>query len=347
MSSTNDQEPAQDIVAAMERDLDLSTSEAQERLDQEAEARTIDTELRSGLGDTWAGSFFDGDSGELTVAVTDEAATDEITDAGAVPEVVAYSEDDLDAAVADLDSQEAPDGVTSWYADSEANSVIVEVLEGQEAAAEELVADAGVDSDAVEVTETSDQPELYADVVGGDSYQTGGGLCSIGFSVEGGFVTAGHCGSAGTDVSSEDGSGTGTVAAAEFPGSDMAHVETDSSWTPTPAVNDYEGGTITVGGSEESPEGASVCRSGATTGLHCGEIQAKGQTVSYPEGQVQGLTETNVCAEPGDSGGSWVTDDQAQGVTSGGSGSCSAGGTTFFQPVQPILDEYGLSLLTG
>jgi streptogrisin C len=35
---------------------------------------------------------------------------------------------------------------------------------------------------------------------------------------------------------------------------------------------------------------------------------------------------------------------QAQGVTSGGSGNCSSGGTTYFQPVGEILSTYGLTL---
>jgi streptogrisin C len=42
-----------------------------------------------------------------------------------------------------------------------------------------------------------------------------------------------------------------------------------------------------------------------------------------------------------------VSGTQAQGVTSGGSGDCSAGGTTFFQPVNEILSVYGVSLITG
>lgn len=31
-------------------------------------------------------------------------------------------------------------------------------------------------------------------------------------------------------------------------------------------------------------------------------------------------------------------------MTSGGSGNCSSGGTTFFQPLNPILSAYGLTL---
>ena len=92
--------------------------------------------------------------------------------------------------------------------------------------------------------------------------------------------------------------------------------------------------------------GAAVCRSGSTTGTRCGTVLAKNQTVVYPEGAVSGLTRTNVCAEGGDSGGPWLSGDQAQGVTSGGSGDCTAGGETFFQPVNEILATNDLTLLT-
>jgi streptogrisin C len=34
-------------------------------------------------------------------------------------------------------------------------------------------------------------------------------------------------------------------------------------------------------------------------------------------------------------------------VLSGGSGNCTSGGTTFFQPVNEILAVYGLTLVTG
>jgi hypothetical protein len=44
---------------------------------------------------------------------------------------------------------------------------------------------------------------------------------------------------------------------------------------------------------------------------------------------------------------SLLAGNQAQGVTSGGSGNCSSGGTTFFQPVNEILNRYSLTLRTG
>ncbi len=57
------------------------------------------------------------------------------------------------------------------------------------------------------------------------------------------------------------------------------------------------------------------------------------------------MIQTNVCAEPGDSGGPlYGSNGTAYGLTSGGSGNCSSGGTTFFQPVVEALNAYGMSV---
>jgi streptogrisin C len=144
-----------------------------------------------------------------------------------------------------------------------------------------------------------------------------------------------------------NGAAQGTFQASSFPGNDYAWVAVNSGWTPQPWVNNYSGGNVTVAGSQEAGIGASVCRSGRTTGWRCGVIQAQNVTINYAAGPVYGATQTNACAEPGDSGGSWVSGTEAQGVTSGGSGDCTAGGETYFQPVNEILSTYGVSLITG
>jgi hypothetical protein len=87
-----------------------------------------------------------------------------------------------------------------------------------------------------------------------------------------------------------------------------------------------------------------VFRSGSTSGLHDGEVTALNATVNYPEGPVTGLIETTVCAEPGDSGGPMFSEGIALGVTSGGSGDCKSGGTTFFQPVTQAMAALGVQL---
>ena len=66
--------------------------------------------------------------------------------------------------------------------------------------------------------------------------------------------------------------------------------------------------------------------------------------MNYSEGSVSGLIDTNVCAEPGDSGGALFDGSYAIGLTSGGSGDCSSGGETFFQPVTAALGAEGATI---
>ncbi|HWJ54526.1 MAG TPA: trypsin-like serine protease, partial [Propionibacteriaceae bacterium] len=61
-------------------------------------------------------------------------------------------------------------------------------------------------------------------------------------------------------------------------------------------------------------------------------------------GTVSGLIQTTVCAEPGDSGGPLYDGTKALGITSGGSGDCRSGGTTFYQPVPEAANAYGVTV---
>ncbi|MEV6492100.1 ricin-type beta-trefoil lectin domain protein, partial [Actinoplanes sp. NPDC051633] len=161
-----------------------------------------------------------------------------------------------------------------------------------------------------------------------------------------GFVTAGHCGGTGSPTLGYNNVSQGTFAGSSFPGNDYAWVRTNGNWVPQPWVNNYAGGNVTVAGSADAAVGSSICRSGRTTGWRCGTLLGRNETINYAQGSVSGLSRSNACAEPGDSGGSWISGNQAQGVTSGGSGNCSSGGTMWFQPVNEILGVYGLSLTT-
>ncbi|GAA0984609.1 alpha-lytic protease prodomain-containing protein [Nocardiopsis tropica] len=330
------------MLEALERDLGLTPLGAEALLEAQESAFETDTEATEAAGDAYGGSLFDPETQELTVLVTDAAAVAAVEAAGAEATVVSYGTEGLAQVVDELDAVGAPEGVVGWYPDVERDTVVIQVTEG--ASADGLIEASGVDASAFEVQETVEAPRLLAEIVGGEAYYMGGGRCSIGFAVQGGFVTAGHCGTVGTTAESSDGTGSGVFEESVFPGSDGAYVAATSNWTGT---NRVEGSSSTVSGSTQAPIGSAVCRSGSTTGWHCGTIEARGQTVSYPEGTVEDLTRTDVCAEPGDSGGSFISGSQAQGVTSGGSGDCTSGGTTYYQEVGPLLSSWGLSLVTG
>ena len=111
------------------------------------------------------------------------------------------------------------------------------------------------------------------------------------------------------------------------------------------AVYTYPG-LLTVTGAGNAYVGQAVCRSGATTGVRCGTVTGLNQTVNYAEGSVTGLIRTNICAEPGDSGGPLYVAATGKiiGILSGGSGNCTSGGTTYYQPIAEVLAAYGLTI---
>ncbi|MFD5452369.1 S1 family peptidase [Streptomyces sp. NPDC003470] len=341
------------LLRAMQRDLGLTPSQAEDRLAAERRATELAPAARRAAGDAFGGSWFDAGQGRLTVAVTSDASpatVRAVRSTGAGVRTVTHSARRLDATKQRVDRMKAPAGVSGWHVDPEANTVVVDVVGGERADNDvrSFVARARTAGPVTVRTVASAPRTFAAGTVGGDPYYTGNVRCSIGFSVYGGFVTAGHCGGAGAGVSGWDRSYIGTFRGSSFPDNDYAWVSVGSGWWTVPVVLGW--GTVPdqlVRGSAEAPVGASVCRSGSTTHWHCGTVLAKNETVNYSQGAVHQMTKTSVCAEPGDSGGSFISGDQAQGVTSGGWGNCSGGGETWFQPVNEILNRYGLTLHTA
>ncbi|MYT73624.1 MULTISPECIES: S1 family peptidase [unclassified Streptomyces] len=346
------QTPASEgVLAAMQHDFGLTRAQAETRLATEKTAAATEKKARRAAGSAYAGSWFTARDGRLTVALADDAKADAVRATGADVELVTRSAEQLDAAKARIDDLKAPTGVASWRVDWQANSVVVDVVAGQQRDndVKDFLARARRAGGALKVETTDHAPTTRAaGTVGGDPFYTGNVRCSIGFSVQGGFVTAGHCGGAGQGVNGWDGSYIGNIQGSSFPDNDYAWVNVGSGWWTVPVVLGW--GTVSdqlVRGSNEAPVGASICRSGSTSHWHCGTVLAKNETVNYSQGAVREMTKTNVCAEPGDSGGSFISGDQAQGVTSGGWGNCSSGGETWYQPINEILNRYGLTLTTA
>ncbi|WP_030753049.1 alpha-lytic protease prodomain-containing protein [Streptomyces sp. NRRL F-5135] len=339
------------MLTAMQKDLGLTPSQAEARLATEKTATAVEGKARRAAGSSYGGSWISSDSGKLTVAVTDRAKADAVRATGATVRLVEYSASRLDAAKKRIDGLTAPDGVSSWGVDPTSNRVVVSVVTAQknDKDVQAFVAKAR-EAGPVTVQEIAAPIRTTAaGTVGGDPYYTGNVRCSIGFSVQGGFVTAGHCGSVGASVRGWDNTYIGNFQGSSFPENDYAWVNVGSGWWTVPVVLGW--GTVPdalVRGSNEAPVGASICRSGSTTHWRCGVVQGKNVTVNYGNGQlVYQLTQTSACAEPGDSGGAYISGDQAQGVTSGASGNCTTGGTTFYQPINEILNRYGLRLHTA
>ncbi|GLZ41904.1 S1 family peptidase [Actinokineospora sp. NBRC 105648] len=337
--------PAADpqVLAAMTRDLGVAEPGA--RLAAERVAAKTDRVLRATLGSRLGGSWFDGET--LVVGVTDTRAAATARALGAEPKLVARSETALVAAKNRLDAgaAAAPSSVPGWHTDPVTNTVVVKYAPGTQAEARAWVAASGVGAGPVRFVETTERARPTIDVVGGNRYWTSKYGCSVGFAVQGGFITAGHCGKVGETTTQPGGRFEGS----SFPVDDMAFVRTDAGNTLVPAVTN--GSTrVAVTGAQEAPVGSSICRSGGTTGWHCGTITSRNATVDYGSqiGKVYEALETTACAEPGDSGGSAISGSQAQGVTSGTSGDCKGGpSTTYAQPIAEILRTYNLTLLTS
>jgi streptogrisin D len=301
------------------------------------------TDLVASLGSTRTAGFYRDATGRTVVNVTDGAAAATVRAAGAVPRLVARSGQQLDQLMTRLDT-----GIpgTAWAVDPISNQVVISVdssvrgasLAGLEAA----IAESGDAARIERLTGT-----LTSLISGGDAIYGSQYRCSLGFNVRSGstyyFLTAGHC----TDLAVEWfadanhntklGDRTGT----SFPGNDYGIVRyTNTSIT----ISGTAGGQDIVSAAN-AYVGEPVSRRGSTTGVRSGTVTALNVTVHYSSGgTVKGMIQTNVCAEPGDSGGPLYDRTIALGLTSGGSGNCRTGGTTFYQPVTEALSRYGVSV---
>ncbi|WP_181788759.1 S1 family peptidase [Streptomyces phytophilus] len=242
-------------------------------------------------------------------------------------------------------------GGTAWGVDTKTGTLVVSIDETvTNAEVARIKRTAGADADALRIERM--QGKLQSYINGGQAIYASGWRCSLGFNVRSGdtyyFVTAGHCtDGAGTWWSNSGRTTTiGPTAGSSFPTNDYGLVRySNTSQTHPGTVNLYNGSSQDITRAANATVGQSVQRSGSTTGLHGGSVTALNQTVNYGGGDVvYGMIRTNVCAEPGDSGGALFSGTTALGLTSGGSGNCSSGGTTFFQPVVEALNAYGVSV---
>ncbi|MEI5010285.1 S1 family peptidase [Streptomyces sp. NPDC087659] len=236
---------------------------------------------------------------------------------------------------------------TAWHVDKATNTLVV-TADSTVSKAEiaKIKREAGANAGALRIERT---PGTFSKLIsGGDAVYATSWRCSLGFNVRNSagtsyFLTAGHC---------TDGAGTwyansarttvlGPTAGSSFPGNDYGIVRYSNTSIAKPGTV----GSVDITSAANATVGMSVTRRGSTTGTHSGTVTGLNATVNYGGGDiVYGMIRTNVCAEPGDSGGPLYSGSRAIGLTSGGSGNCSSGGTTFFQPVTEALSAYGVSV---
>lgn len=323
-----------------------------------ADAPTVASQLKQTLGESYAGAYWDADAEQLVVNVADgdSAALRAAERTGARVRQVENSLSELQQGANTLRSKAAIPG-TAWAVDPRTNKIVVTadstVTGAKWNRLESTVASLG--SGMATLSKSAGTFKTFAS--GGDAIFGGGARCSLGFNVTAGdgspaFLTAGHCGVAVARWSDrQNGQPIATVdqQTAVFPGTgDFALVKYDDPNTQAPSEVNLGNQTVVISQAADAQVGLQVFRMGSTTGLANGRVLALNATVNYPEGTVTGLIQTNVCAEPGDSGGPLFTrDGLAIGLTSGGAGDCTRGGITFFQPVTTALEATGATLGGG
>jgi hypothetical protein len=299
------------------------------------------------LGDkATAGSYLDQSTGKMVVTITHESDAQAVRAAGATPKLVARSGAQLNKAAAAVKTADVAG--TAWAVDPATDQLIVSAdstVTGAKLAKVDAVAKRY--GAAVHVQKVAGK--FSTRIAGGDAIWGSQYRCSLGFNVNAGgvnyFLTAGHCGNVEPYWYDNPGNYIGATVDSHFPGDDYALVQYGGSVPADGCVDLYNGSCQDIYTYANAYVGEYVVRSGSTSGVHGGYVQALNATVNYgSEGIVYGLIQTNVCAEPGDSGGSLFDGGAAIGLTSGGSGNCSSGGTTFFQPVSEPMSVYGLSI---
>lgn len=333
-----------------------ASGSAAQRISAESATGLVEP-LASQLGDAYAGAYYDEAKQQLVVNVVgdDNAVNVQVKRAGVVTRSVDNSTGELRSATQTLTDRATMAG-TAWATDPKTNQIVVtadRTVTGERwDKLESTVQSLG--TGMARIQKSAGEFKTFA--AGGDAIFGGGARCSLGFNVttddgSSGFLTAGHCGVAAESWSdAQDGAAIGTVQAATFPGEgDFALVTYDDPAADAPSVvNTGDGQTTEIAQAAEAAVGLEVSRMGSTTGLQDGVVTGLNATVNYAEGTVTGLIQTDVCAEPGDSGGAlFTTDGSAIGLTSGGSGDCTVGGETFFQPVTTALEAVGAEIGAG
>jgi streptogrisin B len=241
-------------------------------------------------------------------------------------------------------------GGTAWAVDEDSGSVRIDV--DSSVSASELATlkkAAGPGSGALRIERT--RGRITQLISGGDPiYSSNGFRCSAGFNVHIGtsyyILTAGHCTNGYPNWSARLGVPIGPTAYSSFPVNDYGYVSYTNLLLLHPSnVYLYNGTYRAITGAGNAFVGLLVERSGSTTGLHSGTVTGLNYTVNYGNGNiVYQMIRTNVCAEPGDSGGPLFSGNTAIGLTSGGSGNCQTGGVTYYQPVVEALNNHGATL---
>lgn len=354
-----------DVVALMARTSGRTVAAQKARLQRQDRANNIAARLQA-AGHRFDGLFLDARGDLVVQAEPGSASAAAAQAAGATVRDPAYGEARL-SAIQDALSRQSLQGVAKIGVDLEHDRVVVTRSGALAPALDKAIRAQG----KAVVVRQGPAYEAQATVRGGDKITIdGGGYCSAGFPGHDRagalvMVWVGHCVEDASSFTNSAGTRIGTYGDGDFfsydgrDDYDTGYVRIDAEDSITVDANQYGTGydLDASRGSAKPPVGTEVCRTGATSGITCGEILSYDNTVTYVDKQrrtvarVRGLAETTACTAGGDSGGAYSAGGYGIGLTSGGpidqtcgfNGGFLDGTSSLVQPVNDVLSRYGLT----
>jgi streptogrisin C len=357
----------------LRRDLKLNDDQLKQLKKAEDLEKRTGHQIRERLGQSYSGHYIDKNQNLVALSTAPDAAKRLSGLEIDTVRTVSHSWDDLERfknqLVAAAQAGQARE-IQFIEVDTERNRARIAPLVGFESEASSIQRITGLSDEHVFVESVANRNVPAFTIHGGERWGYGQShytyqwsWCSMGFPAytewgggAWGFVSAGHCPALGSSVTSyvttpnlTFGPQIGIVHLANYNIDGdyaWAHI-TDPNFPIEPWVN-VGSGHIPVWGRWPAPVGASVCRSGVTTGWRCGVIQSTSATMlQAPSGQPQlwvgNMRRSSACAEPGDSGGSQITPSgEAQGIVSAHSGLCGPSTShSFYQDLDHALKRTG------
>ncbi|TYK53181.1 S1 family peptidase [Actinomadura decatromicini] len=190
---------------------------------------------------------------------------------------------------------------------------------------------------------------ITPDPEGGETiFARGGVRCTLGFNVRKAgsyyFLTTGGCAEVGLKLYADPTLviELGTVVAVR---NSTALVRYVSPHVERPGSVGTPSGSQDVLAARALEVGHRVCRTSPDTGIKCGTVTARNQSVRLRGGTITGLVKTTICTESGDAPGTpYLSGPFAVGLGIGAGGNCEGGGTSFIQPLDGVLSAFDVEI---
>jgi hypothetical protein len=342
----------EEITAAMQRDLKMRPEQVKAYFSIEKKVHDRIHRYRNFLGESYAGSWMEQDAQgnfQWVVSTSDAYKHQKMLGKADGPKIVKrrYSMKELGEYQQRLQTTLAGyakgGGIQALGISEKDGAIVIFAKSSERHTVNNIIASVFGDPSMVKITWV--EHELAQELLGAERIPGGGGKCSVGFNAnrgnDRGFITAGHCYTAGTTIR------VGGNIARGDPGTPVAVVDFSSHTSIEPPIPDAYGmdaawvrhltsepnppqvqrygnqGALSIVGQMPVLEGSAICRSGSATGPFigtvCGWAGPTNLTVGWgtpTQYNNMGLT-YGICSAEGDSGGAVFTPSgEAQGIHS-------------------------------